>query len=102
LSRHGPVQLLVTPVTEKWHYWDFSTLTLNNHTLNNVIKSDSYKSDMHNDNRQQQATKSEKNKRTLSVPPSWFHALYRLENGLLGLIRNSLDLTNGVKKTGIS
>jgi len=32
----------------------------------------------------------------------WFHAVNRLENGLLGLIRTGLGLTNEVKKTGKS
>ena len=48
---------------------------------------------------QQQFTNSPTNKLTLCHPPYWFHAVNRLENGLLGLIRTGLGLTNGVKKT---
>jgi len=53
---------------------------------------------------QQQFTNSPTNKLkpTLCHPPYWFHAVNRLENGLLGLIRTGLGLTNGVKKTGKS
>ena len=35
-------------------------------------------------------------------PPSWYLAVNRLENGLLGFIQTCLGLTNGVKRTGRS